>query len=91
MIDWVLSIGYAGLLVSFLLGLTRFILGPRMLDRILAFDLMAICIIAVVILFSLQTGSTFYLEILLIFGLLGFTTALAFMDSLFRRKKGDRL
>lgn len=77
------------LLLSFILGLARFILGPSTLDRILAFDLMAICIIGVVILFSIQTSTSFYLEILLIFGLLGFTTTVAFMDSLFRSKRGS--
>ncbi len=89
--DWVLYVSYAGLLLALLLSLFRFIIGPAALDRILAFDLIAICTVGLVILFSIQTGSTYYLEILLIFALLGFTTTLAFMDSLFRRKKGDRL
>jgi len=79
----------AALLLSFILGLIRFILGPSTLDRILAFDLMAICIVGVVVLFSIQAATSFYLEILLIFGLLGFTTTVAFMDSLFRSKKGS--
>jgi len=76
------------LLLSFVLGLIRFILGPGNLDRILAFDLMTICVVGHMILFSIQWGTSYYVEILLIFALLGFTTALVFMDTLFRTKKG---
>jgi len=72
------------LFFSLLAGLYRLLIGPGLLNRILAFDLIALCIIALTILFSLMNGSHHYLEIILIFCLLGFITTIAFMDMLFR-------
>jgi len=52
------------------------------------FTIGTICVVGHMILFSIQWGTSYYVEILLIFALLGFTTALVFMDTLFRTKKG---
>lgn len=70
--------------LSLLAGLYRLVRGPGILNRILAFDLIALCIIALTVLFSLIHDTYHFLEIMLIFCLLGFVTTIAFMDMLFR-------
>jgi len=78
------TVGALLLSLSLLAGLYRLIRGPGLLNRILAFDLTALCIIALTVLFSLINDTYHFLEIMLIFCLLGFTTTIAFMDMLFR-------
>ncbi len=72
--------------LSLFIGIYRLLLGPKVLHRILAFDLICICIIALMSLFSLINDYHHFLEITLIFCLLGFITTIAFMDNLFRGK-----
>jgi multisubunit Na+/H+ antiporter MnhF subunit len=72
------------LTLSLIAGLYRLIRGPGLLDRILAFDLIALCVIALTVVFSLMNKTYHFLEITLIFCLLGFTTTIAFMDMSFR-------
>ncbi|MCB1149175.1 MAG: K+/H+ antiporter subunit F [Chlamydiia bacterium] len=77
------------LLASLFMGLYRLIRGPDILTRILSFDLISICIIGIMILFSLLTDTYHYIEITLIFCLLGFVTTVAFMDTLFRKPEEE--
>lgn len=77
-----LIICYIGLFLATLLSVIRLILGPSTLDRILAFDAISLCAAGMIILFSIQTNSIYFLEVLLIFCLLGFTTILGYMDYL---------
>jgi multisubunit Na+/H+ antiporter MnhF subunit len=83
----VLNFCYIGLFVSVLLSLIRFIKGPSALDRILAFDAIALSAAALAILFSIQTASVYFIELLLIFSLLGFVTVLGYIDYLSQIKK----
>ncbi len=87
MMEVSLLIGEIVLCLSFFVALIRFVRGPDTLDRILAFDLMSVCIVGAVVIFSIQASSSVYLETLLIFSLLGFVTTVAFMDSLFRGRR----
>lgn len=66
-------------------GLYRLVKGPRLLDRILAFDFLCACIVALIALYSLHYATTLYLEILMIFSLLGFATVLSYMEILWTR------
>lgn len=88
MMPTVLTICYIGLFLAASLTLVRLILGPSTLDRILAFDAIALCAAGMVILLSIQTSSVYFLEVLLIFSLLGFTTVLGYLDYL-GQLKGD--
>lgn len=83
----VLTICYIGLFLAAMLSSTRLIIGPTPLDRILAFDAIALCAAGMVILFSVQTSSVYFIETLLIFSLLGFTTVLGYLDYLSHLKK----
>lgn len=89
MIDTVLMICFVLVFVSVLLGLYRLFLGPTVLDRVLAYDTLTIGIIGLLILFSIRGNTVYYLEIIIIFCLIGFTSTIAFMDYLVVRKKRE--
>ena len=80
------------LLSSLGCGFYRLARGPRLLDQILAFDYICICILALITLRSMYLGTDVYLELILIFSLLGFATVISFMEVFFarlQRKKND--
>ncbi len=60
------------LLLSVLLALYRFLKGPTLSDRVIAFDVMSIMGVALLILLALYFERSLYLDIALVFGLIGF-------------------
>ena len=60
------------LLLSLSLSLYRFILGPTLTDRVIAFDAMSIMSLALLVILSLYFDRMLYLDIALVFGLIGF-------------------
>lgn len=75
------------LLFSIACGLYRIVRGPDILDRILAFDYLCGVIIGFIVLYSLQKGSVDFLELIVIFCLLGFATVVSFMEMFFARRR----
>ncbi|MFT4551576.1 MAG: multisubunit Na+/H+ antiporter MnhF subunit [Chlamydiales bacterium] len=75
------------LLTSLLCGAYRLARGPSLLDQILAFDYICVCILSLITLKSIYLGTDLYLEIILIFSLLGFATVISFMEVFFARLK----
>lgn len=67
------------LTAAILAGLWRMVLGPTILDRILSFDMIAICSVAYMGILSIRWDTTFFLELILIFTLLGFFGTVAFV------------
>jgi len=93
MMPYVIMVCYLTLFLSAILTIVRLILGPSTLDRVLAFDAIALCAAGMAVLFSLETSSFYFLEVLLIFSLLGFTSVLGYLDylgSLEKRKDHDQ-
>jgi len=93
MMPYVIMVCYLTLFLSAILTIFRLILGPSTLDRVLAFDAIALCAAGMAVLFSLETSSFYFLEVLLIFSLLGFTSVLGYLDylgSLEKRKDHDQ-
>lgn len=82
----VIYISFALLLLAIVLSLFRLRRGPSVLDRILAFDLVATCVVGMIVLFSVQGSTAVYLEVILIVSLLGFFTTVAFVYYLHRKK-----
>jgi multisubunit Na+/H+ antiporter MnhF subunit len=80
----VFIICYLILFGAIILGIIRFGLGPTTLDRILAFDTIAISSIGIIIVFSIQEQTIFFLDTVLIYCLLGFTSTVAFINYLFK-------
>ena len=82
----VIYIAFALLLVAVILSLIRLWRGPSVLDRILAFDLIATCVVGMVVLLSVAWSTAVYLEVILIVSLLGFFTTVSFVYYLHRSK-----
>lgn len=80
------------LLLLFALGCTawRFVRGPSVLDRILAFDLCAVAAVGILVLLSLWWETNEYLELLLVYALLGFSTSASFTTYLIRSESSER-
>jgi len=60
------------LLLAMLITLYRFLKGPTLADRVIAFDVMNIIGVSLLVLLSLYFQRSLYLDIALIFGLIGF-------------------
>ena len=82
----VVTICFVTLILAMICGLVRLRRGPSMLDRILAFDLIATCVVAMVVLLSVKWNTPMYLEAILIVSLLGFFTTVAFVFYLYGDK-----
>lgn len=78
---------YGCVAIAFFLGCYRLIIGPDTLNRLLAFDFITACIIGFIILYSIESISLDYLEVILIFSLLGFATIICFMEAFFYLKR----
>lgn len=92
MIEISLTIGSILLALAVLLALARIARGPGVLNRVLAFDLVATAVVGLIVLLSLRWRSVFYLELILIFTMLGFLSSVAFVLYLHRtiRRRDDR-
>ncbi|MEM6886126.1 MAG: monovalent cation/H+ antiporter complex subunit F [Verrucomicrobiota bacterium] len=80
MIEYVTIFCSVVLMFGILAGLFRMAVGPTILDRILAFDMVAISAVALMGILSIRWHTELFLELILIFSLLGFfgTVALVF-------------
>jgi len=59
-------------LLSMLISLIRFLLGPHKVDRIISFDVMTISSIALIGFISVLSQKIIYLDVALVYGILGF-------------------
>ncbi len=76
------AFGILGLAI--VLGLLRLARGPTVIDRILAFDLVTTCAVGMIVLLCIQWKTALYLELILVFSLLGFCGTVAFVHYLSR-------
>jgi len=60
------------LLFSIFLGIIRFLIGPSTKDRVVAFDAIGIIGVSLLILLAIIYQRVIYLDIALVFGLIGF-------------------
>lgn len=79
---FILPICLVMLVFASAMAIYRLFAGPSLLDRILGFDMAAICIIGMIVLLSVYWRTSVFIEILLIFSLLGFVGAVAFVSYL---------
>lgn len=77
-----LCLGIMGL--ALVLTLARLIKGPDLPDRILALDTLYINVIALLVLFGIQTDSDLYFEAALLIALMGFIGTVAVTKYLLR-------
>lgn len=84
MLNIALSLAFALVGMAVVLTLWRLFIGPSTPDRILALDTLAVNAIALIILFGIQQGSTFYFEAALLIAMLGFVGTVALCKYLLR-------
>ncbi|MEA2099657.1 MAG: monovalent cation/H+ antiporter complex subunit F [Campylobacterota bacterium] len=60
------------LLLSIFITLYRFLKGTTLADRVVAFDVMSVMSVSLLVILSLYFQRGFYLDVALVFGLIGF-------------------
>lgn len=65
------------LTLSVLAGFYRLVKGPNVVDRIIAFDLIVLIVVAFTALLSISEGTAHFVELILIVSLLGFLSTVA--------------
>ena len=65
------------MLVSILISLLRFVLGPHAVDRVIAFDAMTIISLSLIAAIAYLSQRVIYLDVALVYGLLSFLGVVA--------------
>jgi multicomponent Na+:H+ antiporter subunit F len=60
------------LLLSLFVSLYRFLNGPTLIDRVIAFDALSIMSLSLLVILAIYFERALYLDIALVFGLIGF-------------------
>ncbi|MCK9337299.1 MAG: K+/H+ antiporter subunit F [Arcobacteraceae bacterium] len=84
MLEFTLPIAFVMITIALILNLYRMIVGPTVMDRILALDTLYINAIALLIMFSLYLGNTLYFEAALLIAVMGFVGTVALSKYLLR-------
>ena len=77
------------LVLSELLVFVRFILGPSVIDRVVALDLVVTIGIGIISIYSIITETSNFLDIAMILALIAFLGTVAFSYYLEKRNKND--
>lgn len=72
------------LCIALVLNLWRLLIGPHIVDRILALDTMYINSIALILLYGMYNRTSLYFEAALLIAMLGFVSSVAFAKYLLR-------
>lgn len=83
MIEVTVAICFVMLGCAALLALWRILRGPSILDRVIAYDAAAICIVGMMVMLSVLWKRGLLIEIIIIFSLLGFMGSIAFVNYLY--------
>lgn len=78
LLTWTLGLSAVGMAVSAFLCLERMRRGPTIMDRILAFDTICVMIVGMMVIVSIRWSTQDYLDLILVFTLLGFFSTIAF-------------
>ena len=66
------------ILLAMILSFVRFVIGPHLTDRVVAFDTMSIIVVSLLVLLSVSAKSALYLDVALVFALIGFVGTIIF-------------
>lgn len=77
MIGLALYFGIFAIAIAILMNLWRLLLGPSILDRVLALDTLAVNAIALIILYGILAGTPLYFESALLLAMFGFVSTVA--------------
>lgn len=84
MLDTAVTLVVVMLSIALVLNLWRLIIGPHVVDRILALDTMYINSIALILLYGIYNQTALYFEAALLIAMLGFVSSVAFAKYLLR-------
>ncbi len=84
MLDITLIIVATMICIALVLNLWRLIVGPHVIDRILALDTMYINSIALILIYGIYNKTPLYFEAALLIAMLGFVSSVAFAKYLLR-------
>lgn len=84
MLEWSMIAVGVMLCIALILNLWRLLIGPHVVDRILALDTMYINSIALILLYGMYNGTQLYFEAALLIAMLGFVSSVAFGKYLLR-------
>lgn len=87
--DYLYYIILPALTLSILLIFIRFIIGPSLVDRVVALDLMLTTGIGVIAVYSVYTDQPTFLDIAMIMALIAFLGTVAYSFYLEKREKDD--
>jgi multicomponent Na+:H+ antiporter subunit F len=85
--DWSIYGSFLLLIVSLVLTFIRFLRGPSIPDRLVAFDLIVIILMGIIILFSISINKTVFFDAVIIMALISFLGTVAYAKYL---EKGVR-
>lgn len=84
MIEYAIYYAYVAISLGLLFNLWRLFVGPTATDRVLAVDTMVINVIALIIVYGIQSGSTMYFEAALLLAMFGFVSTVAYCKFILR-------
>jgi multicomponent Na+:H+ antiporter subunit F len=77
MVEIILDLAFVLIFLGMVFGIIRFVIGPEIVDRVVAIDLLTIIAIAVIALLAHIANRFIYLDVALVYGLLSFLGVLA--------------
>ncbi len=88
MIETALLISTIFLVVLTFAGLYRAIVGPTVEDRIVAINMISTKVTTIIVLIALLSGQNFFVDVALVYALLGFITTIGLAKLLMKGKLG---
>lgn len=77
MAEHILLAATALIFLGVLLGVVRLVLGPTVVDRVAAVDMLTVMSISMISLYALAAGRFIYLDVALVYGVLSFLAVIA--------------
>ena len=77
MVEIILDLAFVLIFLGMVFGIIRLVIGPEIVDRVVAIDLLTIIAIAVIALLAHIANRFAYLDVALVYGLLSFLGVLA--------------
>jgi multicomponent Na+:H+ antiporter subunit F len=77
MAEIILDLAFVLIFLGMVFGIIRLVIGPEIVDRVVAIDLLTIIAIAVIALLAHIANRFIYLDVALVYGLLSFLGVLA--------------
>lgn len=86
---WTLDAGLVIISIAFFVGTIRVVIGPTIVDRVLALDLLVGIAIGFIALIGLRSGFALYVDIAIALGLVGFLATVAFARFILHRGESE--